>query len=319
MGDSVRLRKFCRLAEPCDTRCRVSLSMDQALDHYLEHLRVDRSLSPRTLSAYATDLTQFVRYLELEQLTLLQVDSGVISGALVGLAQSGHSARSQARFLSALRGFLKHAVEEGWLAKDPSALVDAPRLRPRLPRLLSRDELLRLLAAPRPDNPRGLRDIAMLYLLYGSGLRVSELVGLRMAELDLRAGFVSPLGKGSKRRLVPLGEPVTEAVDAYLTQVRPRWADEKQPHVFLTSRRCPMTRQGFWKNLRAYARGVGIERTVTPHMLRHSFATHLLQGGADLRALQAMLGHADISTTQIYTHVSRDHIRDMHARFHPRG
>lgn len=300
-------------------RLFVPLSTDQLLDQYLDHLRVDRALSARTLSAYSSDLSQFLRYLEAGSLSLDEVDSGTISGALVSLAQSGHSARSQARFLSALRGFLKHAVDEGVLAKDPSRLVDAPRLRPRLPRLLSRDELFRLLAAPSIETGRGLRDVAMLYVLYGSGLRVSELVGLKVAEVDLRAGHVMPLGKGDKRRLIPLGEPATEMLQTYLEHVRPAWADTKEEHVFLTSRRRAMSRQGFWKNLRAYARGVGIQRTVTPHMLRHSFATHLLQGGADLRAVQTMLGHADISTTQIYTHVTGDHIRDMHARYHPRG
>ena len=288
--------------------------MDEVLDRYLSHLSVDRGLAPRTISAYASDLTQFVLHVESRSLALADVNPDVIREALLERSQQGSSARSQARFLSALRGFLKFAVEERELQKDPSALIDAPKLQPKLPRLLTRDELQQLFGAPNPQTPRGLRDLAMLYVLYGSGLRVSELVRLTLPELDLTAGFVTPLGKGQKRRMVPIGGPATAVLDAYLQGVRPRWANRDELHVFVTAQRRPMTRQGFWKGLAGYARKAGIARKVTPHMLRHSFATHLLQGGADLRAVQTMLGHADISTTQVYTHVTGSHLRTMHAR-----
>ena len=295
------------------------MSTDEALDLYLAHLRVERALSPHTLSAYASDLTAFAKLMNEQGVELSGLDAAFVRGALLSRAKSALSARSQARYLSTLRGFFKYAVTEGILAQDPGALVDGPKLQPKLPRLLTRDELMRLLDAPDDTTLRGIRDRAMLHVLYSSGLRVSELVGLQLAELDLTAGYLTPFGKGSKRRLVPLGEPAAEALEAYLAQVRPQWATEASRHVFLTPRKRPLTRQGFWKALRAYARGVGISKNVTPHMLRHSFATHLLQGGADLRAVQTMLGHEDISTTQIYTHVTGDHLRNMHARFHPRG
>jgi integrase/recombinase XerD len=185
--------------------------------------------------------------------------------------------------------------------------------------LLSADEVLRLLAAPPRDELRGLRDAAMLHTLYASGLRVSELVQLRRNDVDLRAGFLSAFGKGRKRRIVPLGELAQESVATYLQRVRPEWARPNEARLFVTARGSGMTRQAFWKNLRRYARAAGIRQRVTPHMLRHSFATHLLEGGADLRVVQALLGHSDISTTQVYTHVSAEHLRSMHRRYHPRG
>lgn len=293
--------------------------MDEAVDLYLSHLRVERALADRTVTAYATDLAHFTGLLECHGTTLSDVDTQGVRAALLDRSKRGLSARSQARYLSALRGFFKYALQEGILKQDPTALVDGPRLQPKLPRLLSHEEVQRLLAVPDVKTPRGIRDWAMLLVLYSSGLRVSELVGLKLSEVDLRAGFLTPFGKGSKRRVVPLGVPATEALSEYLTLVRPQWATERSEHVFLTSRRKPLTRQGFWKALAAYARAAGIRKAVSPHMLRHSFATHLLQGGADLRAVQTMLGHEDISTTQIYTHVTGDHLRNMHARFHPRG
>jgi integrase/recombinase XerD len=198
-------------------------------------------------------------------------------------------------------------------------LIASPKRGHRLPSLLGQGDVMALLAAPERDTPRGLRDAAMLLTLYAAGLRVSELVGLRVADVDLRGGFVSVLGKGGKRRVVPLDGTACNAIELYRQQVRPLWARPTEPRLFLTSRRKPMTRQGFWKLIRAHGRAAGITKRLTPHVIRHSFATHLLQGGADLRAVQAMLGHADIGTTQIYTHVTGDHVRAMHARCHPRG
>lgn len=310
---------FCRPSRRRGSALGVTLSMDDALDQYLAHLRVERGLAAKTLSAYAADLTMLSRCLAADGVALQDVGAHEVREALLERARAGVSARSQARFLSAMRGFFKFLVVESLIEADPSALVDAPRTRPKLPRLLSRDELLRLLTTPDGTKPRGLRDRAMFFVLYGSGLRVSELVALQLGELDLRAGVLTPFGKGSKRRIVPIGQPATDALEVYMCEVRPAWAQSSTKEVFLTARGKMMTRQGFWKILRGHARAAGIAKTVSPHMLRHSFATHLLQGGADLRAVQTMLGHEDITTTQIYTHVTGEHLQKMHRRFHPRG
>lgn len=292
---------------------------DRWIDAYLDHLRVERGLSRKTLEAYAGDIARYQRLLADDGARLEDADAAAIARALARLTEAGLSARSQARFLSSLRGLYKHLVREGELASDPMALVEGPRISRKLPELLSADEVLRLLAAPPRDELRGLRDAAMLHTLYASGLRVSELVQLRRNDVDLRAGFLSAFGKGRKRRIVPLGELAQESVATYLQRVRPEWARPNEARLFVTARGSGMTRQAFWKNLRRYARAAGIRQRVTPHMLRHSFATHLLEGGADLRVVQALLGHSDISTTQVYTHVSAEHLRSMHRRYHPRG
>jgi len=198
-------------------------------------------------------------------------------------------------------------------------LIEAPRMSRKLPGLLAAHEVLRLLAAPDQQELRGVRDAAMLHTLYASGLRVSELVELRLADVDLAAGVVSPLGKGQKRRVVPLGELAIDSVGRYLAEVRGQWARVNERCMFVTQRGGGMTRQAFWKNIKRYARVAGITKRVSPHTLRHSFATHLLEGGADLRVVQTLLGHADLTTTQVYTHVSPEHLRKLHRRFHPRG
>jgi integrase/recombinase XerD len=297
----------------------VGVHADRWIDAYLDHLRVERGLSRKTLEAYAGDIARYQRLLADDGARLEDADAAAIARALARLTEAGLSARSQARFLSSLRGLYKHLVREGELASDPMVLVEGPRISRKLPELLSADEVLRLLAAPPRDELRGLRDAAMLHTLYASGLRVSELVQLRRNDVDLRAGFLSAFGKGRKRRIVPLGELAQESVATYLQRVRPEWARPNEARLFVTARGSGMTRQAFWKNLRRYARAAGIRQRVTPHMLRHSFATHLLEGGADLRVVQALLGHSDISTTQVYTHVSAEHLRSMHRRYHPRG
>jgi integrase/recombinase XerD len=288
-------------------------------DAYLEHLKVERGLGAKTIEAYSSDLMRFLADLETRHRTLADLDAGCISGALVELSRSGLCARSQARFLSSLRGLFKYLIDEQLIARNPMELIESPRLNRKLPALLSRDDMLRLLAAPNRHNPRGVRDAAMLHTMYAAGLRVSELVQLQLADLDLKAGFLTAFGKGRKRRLVPLGEPARDAIDTYLKQVRGRWARPDERYVFVTSRGKRMTRQGFWKLIRGYARDAGIAKEISPHTLRHSFATHLLLGGADLRVVQTLLGHADITTTQIYTHVTGEHLKSMHERFHPRG
>jgi integrase/recombinase XerD len=292
---------------------------DRWIDAYLDHLRVERALGLQTLEAYSADLARFVRLLAAHGRTLADADAGAVSAVLVALTDAGLSARSQARFLSSVRGLYKYLLEEGKLALDPLSVVSAPRLSRKLPNLLTHQEVLRLLAAPDAQTPRGVRDAAMLHTLYAAGLRVSELVGLKLSDVDLRGGFLAAFGKGRKRRLVPLGELARESLARYLAGARGGSARAGEKRMFVTRLGRGMTRQAFWKIIKAYARGAGIRKNVTPHMLRHSFATHLLEGGADLRVVQTLLGHTDISTTQIYTHVSGEHLRQMHERYHPRG
>jgi integrase/recombinase XerD len=293
---------------------------DLLLDDYLDHLRVERGLAARSVEAYAGDLIRFAVYVRQAGKTFGTVDSGDVAGWLVSLSKAGISARAQARKLSALRGFYKFLLGEHHVSADPTALITGPKLPRKLPHVLSFEEVETLLRAPDRAIPRGGRDFAMIQLLYASGLRVSELVGLKLSDVDLDQSFMSVLGKGEKRRLVPFGEVAKDALESYLREIRPRWAERaKSPHLFITERGTGMTRQGFWKLLGRYARSAGIEKSISPHKLRHSFATHLLERGADLRSVQTMLGHADIATTQVYTHVTAEHIRTAHVRFHPRG
>ncbi len=292
---------------------------DMHVDAYLVHLKVERGVSPATIDAYARDLCAFTAYAAEQGLAIDQIGEHAIPGFLVGLSKRGLSARSQARTLSAVRGFFRWLVRERILVRDPTELVERPRLGRRLPVVLTREEVLRLLDAPDASTPRGLRDAAMLHTMYAAGLRVSELVTLELGDVHLESGFVAAFGKGRKRRVVPIGAVARDLVTRWL-EARPRFASKGASRsLFLTHHGRPMTRQGFFKNVKRYAAAAGIVKSVSPHKLRHSFATHLLAGGADLRAVQTMLGHADIATTQIYTHVGGDHLRRMHARHHPRG
>ncbi len=297
----------------------MSVGFDGALDDYIQHLRVERGLSQHTVDGYARDLARFGDRLEDEDIALAKIDEGTVAGYLVSLSQKGLSARTQARALSAIRGFFRFLVQEGWHSRDPTELLEGPRLLRRLPDVLNRDEVLRLLQTPSGDKPNRVRDRAMLHTMYAAGLRVTELVDLDLGDVNLAEGFVSALGKGNKRRIVPIGEHARVAMAQYLSEVRPKWARPASRACFVTARGKAMTRQGFWRIVKKYARAAGISKDISPHKLRHSFATHLLAGGADLRSVQTMLGHADISTTQIYTHVTGDHLRKMHERYHPRG
>ena len=291
------------------------LPLDEAVDLYLDHLKVERHLSPHTLDGYGRDLARLLRELGGER-DADAVTATDLTNHLIELASARIGARSRARALVAIRGLFKHLVAERWLDADPSAQLDAPRAARALPGVLGVEQVARLIAQP-PDTPRGRRDAAMIELLYASGLRVSELVTLPLADVNLNAGFVRVTGKGGKTRLVPLHAAARERIAAYL-QERPI-VDHRA--LFLTDRGRPMTRQGFWKLLRGHARRAGVRLPhgdVSPHKLRHSFATHLVEGGADLRAVQAMLGHADISTTQVYTQVSRAHVI-VQAGKHPRA
>jgi integrase/recombinase XerD len=296
--------------------------LDSLLDTYLAHLRVERGLSPNTLAAYGQDLGRFARFCEQRRLTTAsKLDAALVGAYSADLAKSGLGPRSTGRHLSALRGLMKFLVREGELKSDPTALAARPRTGRRLPRPLAEDAMRELLHAPDPSTLRGLRDRAMLSLCYSAGLRVSELVGLRLGDIDFRRGVVAAFGKGQKRRLVPLGEVALRDLERY----RSALAGSKDARrlasgvLFPSARGRPLTRQTFWKIVRRAALAAGLADKVHPHRLRHSFATHLLTGGADLRSVQAMLGHADVSTTEIYTHVTRDHVRKAHARSHPRA
>jgi integrase/recombinase XerD len=293
-----------------------------ALDLYLAHLRVEKGLAVNSVESYARDVRRYLQHLASSgRSSWNEVVRPDVQSHLSALAASGISPRSQARALSAVRGFHRLLVVERLALVDPTDEVDAPRRSRRLPQLLSRDEVDRLLAAPRSvRGSAGARDKAMLELLYATGLRVSELVGREATQVDLESRVVLARGKGNKERLVPLGAPAAEAIRAWLGGPRDAMLRGRRTRdLFVTSRGKRMTRQGFWKLLGRYARGAGISRPISPHKLRHSFATHLLEGGADLRAVQSMLGHADVSTTEIYTHVDRSHARRLHARHHPRA
>lgn len=290
------------------------------IDAYLDHLRVERALSKNTLEAYARDLGELAQHSKDVADDVKRIDNGVVLAFVVSSSRRGKSARSSARQLSSLRGFFKFLLRERAIEADPTDLVDPPRVARKLPRVLSYDDVDRLLAAPPKDTARGIRDSAMIHLMYASGLRVSELCTLKLRDLDRKVGTVAPLGKGGKRRLVPVGQVALERIDVYLDNVRIHAKNANtDPHVFLSPRGKRFTRQGLWKLLRAYARGCGITAPISPHKLRHSFATHLLRGGADLRAVQAMLGHADLGTTEIYTKVAQDHVRTAYDRAHPRA
>jgi len=303
------------------------VTLDGLLEAYLNHLRVERALSPRTLEAYGRDLNKLLGFAEESGIDRAEaVDLGTVSAWLGRLANDGLGARSAARHLSAVRGLMKFLLREGVLSADPTELSARPRFGRRLPRTLSEAEVLRLLEAPDISTIRGLRDRAMLSVTYAAGLRVSELVGLTAADVDLSRGIVSAFGKGGKRRLVPLGTVTLDHVEAYLNaraapgaQAAPRLRKPGPDVLFPSPRGGPLTRQGFWKIVGRYARGIGLRGRVYPHQLRHSFATHLLTGGADLRSVQTMLGHASVATTEIYTHVSGDHVRNAHRRSHPRA
>jgi integrase/recombinase XerD len=288
------------------------------IDAYLDHLRVERALARNTLEAYARDLNALAAHLGGER-DPRDVTAETIASLMVANVKRGFGARSSARQLSGLRGFFRFLVRERAVAEDPTSLVDRPKLPKKLPRVMSFDEVERLLAAPNRATDLGACHAAMLHLMYASGLRVSELVGLRTADIDTQRGLVSALGKGGKRRLVPVGEVALDHVSRYLRDVRPRVAGPDERALFVSPRGGHFSRESFWRIVRRYAVAAGIVPLPSPHKLRHSFATHLLRGGADLRAVQAMLGHADLGTTEIYTRVAADHVRAAHARSHPRA
>jgi integrase/recombinase XerD len=295
--------------------------IEPALDLFLSHLRVEKGLAANSVEAYGRDLRRYLDDLARAGVASWEaVGRAEVRAHLASLARRGISPRSQARALSVLRAFHRLLLRERLAQADPTDEVDSPRAGRRLPGVLSSGEVTRLLSAPDPSSPAGVRDRAMLELLYASGLRVSELVSLDLNQVDLESRVLRVRGKGSRERLVPVGGPAAQALRAWLSGARARMLRGRSSRdLFVTRRGRRMTRQGFWKLLGRHARAAGIRRRFSPHTLRHAFATHLLAGGADLRAVQAMLGHADISTTQIYTHVDRSQVRRLYQRHHPRA
>jgi integrase/recombinase XerD len=290
------------------------------LREYVDHLRVERGLSGNTLEAYGRDLGRLAAHARGAGRDVLELGQQDLVELIGRLRDGGLSARSVARAVHALRGFYRFLVREGRLEADPMENLRAPKAFKPLPRFLNHSQVEALLRAPDTSRPLGIRDRAILEVLYASGLRVSELIGLRPGDVDLELGLLRCFGKGSKERLVPVGELARDWLDRYLREVRGGLARRHgAPQLFLNHHGGRLSRMGLWGIVRRHALTARVERILTPHVLRHSFATHLLERGADLRALQAMLGHADISTTQIYTHVTRERLRRVYDRYHPRA
>jgi len=297
--------------------------MQDAVADYLHFLRVERQLSSNTLTSYERDLKTYIKDLaKVQQLTTLdRVERIHILSHLQSLKSGGKSSRTLARHISSIRSFHQFLLRERVSSTDPTVHLEMPQMDRTLPKILSIEEMEVLLATPTALKPQGLRDRAMLELLYATGMRISECISLNMEDLHLTMGFVRCFGKGGKERIIPLGRTALTACEEYLREGRPKLIkpEHRTNSIFVNQRGKGLTRQGVWKLLKEYAAKAGIQNEITPHTLRHSFATHLIENGADLRAVQEMLGHADISTTQIYTHVSKTRLKDVYKQFHPRA
>ena len=293
---------------------------DPEIEGFLDAMWMERGLSENTLAAYRHDLGGLAAWLQSRDRGLTAARREDLLDYLAARVADGAKPRTTARLLSSMRRFYRHQLREGRLQDDPSARIDTPRIGRPLPDTLSETEVEVLLSAPDVDDVLGLRDRAMLELLYACGLRVSELVNVTTDQVNLTQGVVRLMGKGNKERLVPLGEEAVDWLQCYISESRPELAGQTSARqLFITRRGSGMTRQAFWHRLRHYAVKSGINKSLSPHTLRHAFATHLLNNGADLRVVQMLLGHSDLSTTQIYTHVARERLKDLHARHHPRG
>ncbi len=302
------------------TETALADSEQAEIERFLDALWMERGLSANTLSAYRRDLEGFTRWLMTQGCGLLQVGRGQLQDFLAWRYQAGSRPRTIARQLSCLRRFYRFSVREGRVQQDPTEHIDTPKVGRPLPETLTEADVEALLAAPQTGDVLGLRDRAMLELLYATGLRVSELVNLKRGEVNTRQGVLRTQGKGGKVRLVPLGEEALDWLARYLSTSRPELLKGRQcDAVFITRRGGPLTRQAFWYLIKRHAQQAGIHRHLSPHTLRHSFATHLLNHGADLRVVQMLLGHSDLSTTQIYTHVANERLKELHAAHHPRG
>ncbi|RLB43423.1 MAG: site-specific tyrosine recombinase XerD [Deltaproteobacteria bacterium] len=295
-------------------------SWDFWVDSFLSYLRVERGLSDNSIEAYSRDIIHFLSSLNGQKAHPSEVSQQDVLAYVMALSRY-RAPRSVARHLSAIKTFFRFLTTEGHIPSNPARLVDSPKIPRNLPHPLSISEVERLLDTPDPKTVLGLRDQAMLELAYASGLRVSELVGLRLQDLNLETGFVRVLGKGGKERLVPIGTKAQEVIKKYISESRTKilkGGSIQSPFLFVNSRGRRLTRQGFWKILKGYVSKAGIRKGVSPHSLRHSFASHLLERGADLRSVQVMLGHSDIATTQIYTRVTREKLKQIHEQCHPR-
>lgn len=296
-------------------------ALDHLIQTYIDFLIVEKGLSPNSIESYATDLAGYGDFLEKNHIVdMAHADTTVILAWLVHLAQKGLSSKSRARHLIALRGFYKYLISEKHLRVNPVKDVEIPKPGQALPKIMSIVEIEALLGTGDLTKPKDLRNIAMMEIMYGAGLRVSELIFLRLQDVNLGAGLLRVMGKGSKERMIPIGAKARVVTQEWIDKARPLvLTNSPSQYLFVARAGKPMTRQAFWKIIKRHATLAGISKNITPHTLRHSFATHLLEGGADLRSVQTLLGHSDISTTQIYTHISRDYLIKMHQKFHPRN
>nr|WP_320014440.1 site-specific tyrosine recombinase XerD [uncultured Desulfobacter sp.] len=294
--------------------------MHEFVDAYMDYLTIEKGLSANSITAYGADLASYINYLSDNGIEDLgNADTTAVLGWLVYLTRQGLSAKSRARHLISIRGFYKYLTTEKLISTNPLKDIDIPKTGRHLPGVISVNEVEALLNACDVTTPKGQRNLAMMEIMYGAGLRVSELVFLKVVDVNLDAGLVRVMGKGAKERIVPIGSKAKDAARLWLDQGRPKELKQlSSDFLFIARAGKPMTRQAFWKIIKKYALAAGIARPVSPHTLRHSFATHLIEGGADLRSVQTMLGHSDISTTQIYTHISRDYLIKMHHEYHPR-
>ncbi|WP_333664837.1 site-specific tyrosine recombinase XerD [Desulfobacter postgatei] len=294
--------------------------MHELADAYMDYLTIEKGLSVNSITAYGTDLASYINYLSDNGIEEIRdADTTAILGWLVYLTRQGLSAKSRARYLVSIRGFYKYLAAEKLITANPLKDIDIPKTGRHLPGVISVNEVEALLNACEPTTAKGQRNLAMMEIMYGAGLRVSELVFLKVVDVNLDAGLVRVMGKGAKERIVPIGSKAKDAARLWLDQGRPMALKQlSSDFLFIARAGQPMTRQAFWKIIKKYALVAGIVRPISPHTLRHSFATHLIEGGADLRSVQTMLGHSDISTTQIYTHISREYLIKMHHEFHPR-
>jgi len=292
--------------------------MNEFISTYVDFLKIEKRQSPNTIASYQYDINYFASYLL--DIKLNDVCTSDVRSFLIFLREKGLASSTVARFLSSIKSFYRYLVIEKLILDNPIEIIDSPRPWRKLPNVLSTEEIDALIAAPDIKTSGGLRDLAMLELLYATGLRVTELISLKLSAVDLSVGYLRTLGKGSKERVVPFGDAAKIAIEDYILRVRPSLSKNTQStDLFLTRRGTAMTRQGFWKILKKYITKAKISGNVSPHTLRHAFATHLLERGADLRSVQQMLGHSDISSTQIYTHILKERMREVHDRFHPRG
>lgn len=295
--------------------------MDQVINEFIDFIRLEKGLSQNTIQSYNRDLAQYNQYIKKKKISHIDnIDRIVIQKYFTHLKEEGKSSKTIARLAATIRSFHQFAIREKYAVKDPTILIETPKYEQKLPDVLSEEEVNQLLTFTHITNERDERDKAMLELLYGTGVRVTELIQLKVEDVNLTMGFIRVFGKGNKERIVPLGEHLIGILKYYVQEVRPNLLKKQVTDVlFLNARGGALSRQGFWKILKKIGLEKGITKTLTPHTLRHSFATHLLENGADLRAVQEMLGHSDISTTQLYTHISKKQIRDMYLNYHPRA